>query len=100
MDRPPHPYASFLADVEKPSRYTGARWWPAAAPPPPLPGPRPPFTAAFSGGGPGGARPPLCREWAAPRRAGVPRRERLIRLAERFPLYVPELYATSRDPET
>ena len=37
-----------------------------------------------------------CRRWCARRRrcarAGVPRRERLIRLAASYPLYVPELY--------
>lgn len=44
--------------------------------------------------------PPLCLEFAALRRAGVPRRERLIRLAAKYPLYVPELYATTRDPDS
>src|SRR6516162_7083818 len=44
--------------------------------------------------------PPLVLEAAALRRAGVPRRERLCRLAERYPLYVPELYATDIDAET
>ena len=41
--------------------------------------------------------PALVREAAALRRAGVPRRERLIRLAASYPLYVPELYATEVD---
>ena len=36
--------------------------------------------------------PPLCLEAAELRRAGVPRRERLVRLAAKYPLYVPELY--------
>jgi radical SAM-linked protein len=39
-------------------------------------------------------------EAAELRRAGVPRRERLIRLAAKYPLYVPELYTTKVDEET
>ena len=44
--------------------------------------------------------PPLVLEAAELRRAGVPRRERLIRLAEGYPLYIPELYATEIDAES
>jgi radical SAM family uncharacterized protein/radical SAM-linked protein len=44
--------------------------------------------------------PALVLEAAALRRAGIARRERLIRLAAAYPLYVPELYTTARDPET
>jgi radical SAM family uncharacterized protein/radical SAM-linked protein len=64
------------------------------------PEPLAPFIDAFFLGEAEEALPPLCLEVAALRRAGVPRRERLVRLAERYPLYVPELYATHRDPET
>ena len=57
------------------------------------PEPLAPFIDAFFIGEAEEALPALVLEFAALRRAGVPRRERLIRLAERFPLYVPELYA-------
>jgi radical SAM family uncharacterized protein/radical SAM-linked protein len=64
------------------------------------PEPLAPFIDAFFLGEAEEALPPLCLEAAALRRAGMPRRERLVELATRYPLYVPELYATVRDPET
>ncbi len=64
------------------------------------PEPLAPFIDAFFIGEAEEHLPALCLEVAELRRQGVPRRERLIRLAERYPLYVPELYATLRDPET
>jgi radical SAM family uncharacterized protein/radical SAM-linked protein len=41
--------------------------------------------------------PALCMEAADLRRAKLARREILIRLAQKYPLYVPALYATARD---
>jgi len=64
------------------------------------PEPLAPFIDAFFIGEAEEALPPLVREAATLARAGVPRRERLIRLAAAFPLYVPELYATETDAET
>src|SRR5436190_12512286 len=64
------------------------------------PEPLAPFIDAFFIGEGEEALPPLVREAAALARAGVPRRERLIRLAASYPLYVPELYATEIDAET
>src|ERR1043165_8847423 len=64
------------------------------------PEPLAPFIDAFFIGEAEEALPGLVLEAAALRRAGVPRRERLIQLAARFPLYVPELYATHRDPDS
>jgi radical SAM family uncharacterized protein/radical SAM-linked protein len=64
------------------------------------PEPLSPFIDAFFIGEAEEQLPPLVLEFAALRRAGVPRRERLCRLAERYPLYVPELYATAVDEET
>ncbi len=64
------------------------------------PEPLAPFIDAFFIGEAEEMLPPLVREAAALRRAGVPRRERLIRLAQKYPLYVPELYATELEPET
>jgi radical SAM family uncharacterized protein/radical SAM-linked protein len=64
------------------------------------PEPLAPFIDAFFIGEAEERLPPLVLEAAALRRAGVPRRERLCRLAERYPLYVPELYATEIDEET
>jgi radical SAM family uncharacterized protein/radical SAM-linked protein len=64
------------------------------------PEPLAPFIDAFFIGEGEEALPGLVREAAALARAGVPRRERLIRLAAAFPLYVPELYATETDAET
>jgi radical SAM family uncharacterized protein/radical SAM-linked protein len=63
------------------------------------PEPLAPFIDAFFIGEAEEALPALVLEFAALRRAGVPRRERLIQLAAHYPLYVPELYATARDPE-
>ena len=64
------------------------------------PEPLAPFIDAFFIGEAEERLPPLVLEAAELRRAGVPRRERLCRLAERYPLYVPELYATEIDAET
>ena len=61
------------------------------------PEPLAPFIDAFFIGEAEEALPPLVREAAELRRAGVSRRERLCRLAEKYPLYVPELYATELD---
>jgi len=64
------------------------------------PEPLAPFIDAFFIGEAEERLPALVLEAAELRRAGVPRRERLIRLAETYPLYVPELYATEIDEET
>jgi radical SAM family uncharacterized protein/radical SAM-linked protein len=64
------------------------------------PEPLAPFIDAFFIGEAEEALPALVRAAVEMRRAGVPRRERLVRLAERFPLYVPELYATELDAES
>src|SRR5450432_733602 len=64
------------------------------------PEPLAPFIDAFFIGEAEEALPPLVREAAELRRAGVSRRERLVRLAEKYPLYVPELYATEMEAET
>jgi len=64
------------------------------------PEPLAPFIDAFFIGEGEEALPGLVREAAALARAGVGRRERLIRLAAAYPLYVPELYATEIDAET
>ena len=64
------------------------------------PEPLAPFIDAFFIGEAEEKLPPLCLDAAELRRQGVPRRERLCRLAEKYPLYVPELYSTSVDPET
>jgi radical SAM family uncharacterized protein/radical SAM-linked protein len=64
------------------------------------PEPLAPFIDAFFIGEAEEKLPPLVLEAAALARAGVPRRERLARLAAAYPLYVPELYATEVDPET
>jgi len=64
------------------------------------PEPLAPFIDAFFIGEAEEKLPSLVLEAAALRRAGVPRRERLIRLAAAYPLYVPELYTTRRDAET
>jgi radical SAM family uncharacterized protein/radical SAM-linked protein len=63
------------------------------------PQPLAPFIDAFFIGEAEEALPALVLELAAMRKAGIPRRERLIRLAAAYPLYVPELYETKRDPE-
>jgi radical SAM family uncharacterized protein/radical SAM-linked protein len=64
------------------------------------PEPLAPFVDAFFIGEAEEALPPLCLEAAALRRQGIPRRERLIRLAQNYPLYVPELYTTTVDADT
>jgi radical SAM family uncharacterized protein/radical SAM-linked protein len=64
------------------------------------PEPLAPFIDAFFIGEGEEQLPPLCLEAAELRRAGVPRRERLIRLAQKYALYAPELYAVERDAET
>jgi radical SAM family uncharacterized protein/radical SAM-linked protein len=64
------------------------------------PEPLAPFIDAFFIGEAEEHLPPLVLEAAELRRAGVPRRERLVRLAAKYPLYVPELYATKVDDET
>jgi radical SAM family uncharacterized protein/radical SAM-linked protein len=64
------------------------------------PEPLAPFVDAFFIGEAEELLPALCLEAAELQRAQVPRSERLARLATRFPLYVPSLYRTSRDPAT
>jgi len=64
------------------------------------PEPLAPFIDAFFIGEAEEALPALVLAFATMRREGLPRRERLIRLAAEFPLYVPELYPTTRDPRT
>ncbi len=64
------------------------------------PEPLAPFIDAFFIGEAEEKLPPLCLEAAELRRAGIPRRERLIRLAEKYPLYVPELYRLQVDGDT
>jgi radical SAM family uncharacterized protein/radical SAM-linked protein len=64
------------------------------------PEPLAPFIDAFFIGEAEEDLPPLCLEAAALRRAGVSRRERLIQLASKYPLYVPALYQLERDEDT
>ena len=64
------------------------------------PEPLAPFIDAFFIGEAEELLPVLCLEAAELSRAQMPRRERLARLAARYPLYVPSLYCTSRDPAT
>jgi radical SAM superfamily enzyme YgiQ (UPF0313 family) len=64
------------------------------------PEPLAPFIDAFFIGEAEEHLPPLVLEAAELRREGVPRRERLIRLAAKYPLYIPELYTTKVDDET
>jgi len=64
------------------------------------PEPLAPFIDAFFIGEAEEVLPALVREAAGLRRAGVSRRERLVRLAEKYPLYVPELYTTELDAES
>ncbi|HVR62259.1 MAG TPA: TIGR03960 family B12-binding radical SAM protein [Polyangia bacterium] len=64
------------------------------------PEPLAPFVDAFFIGEGEELLPPLVLEFAELRRAGVARRERLARLAARYPLYVPELYEAAIDEET
>ena len=69
---------------------------PAATHPEPLA----PFIDAFFIGEAEERLPDLCLEASELRRTGAPRREILAQLAERYPLYVPALYATRREPST
>jgi radical SAM family uncharacterized protein/radical SAM-linked protein len=64
------------------------------------PEPIAPFIDAFFIGEAEEHLPPLVLEAATLRRAGMARRERLIQLAAKYPLYVPELYTTKVDDET
>src|SRR5258706_4346505 len=64
------------------------------------PEPLAPFIDAFFIGEAEEQLPPLVLEAARLRRAGVSRRERLVRLAAKYPLYPPELYTTKVDEET
>jgi len=64
------------------------------------PEPLAPFVDAFFIGEAEEHLPPLCLEAAELRRRKLPRREILIRLAEKYPLYVPALYACEADPAT
>jgi radical SAM family uncharacterized protein/radical SAM-linked protein len=64
------------------------------------PEPLAPFIDAFFIGEAEAQLPALVRTAAALRRAGVPRRERLIQLAASYALYVPELYETHLDEDS
>jgi radical SAM family uncharacterized protein/radical SAM-linked protein len=64
------------------------------------PEPLAPFIDAFFIGEAEELLPALCLEAGELRRARLPRLEVLARLAEHYPLYVPALYATHRDPAT
>jgi radical SAM family uncharacterized protein/radical SAM-linked protein len=64
------------------------------------PEPLAPFVDAFFIGEAEELLPDLCLEAADLRRAKVGRLEILARLAEKYPLYVPALYATERDEAT
>ena len=64
------------------------------------PEPLAPFVDAFFIGEAEELLPALCLEIADLRRQRLPRLELLARLAARYPLYVPALYATERDPAT
>jgi radical SAM family uncharacterized protein/radical SAM-linked protein len=59
-----------------------------------------PFIDAFFIGEAEEALPKLCLDVAALRQQGVPRLEMLARCAQSYPLYVPALYETYRDPKT
>jgi radical SAM superfamily enzyme YgiQ (UPF0313 family) len=64
------------------------------------PEPLAPFIDAFFIGEAEELLPALCLEAADLRRAKLGRLELLTRLARKYPLYVPALYPTVRDPET
>jgi radical SAM family uncharacterized protein/radical SAM-linked protein len=64
------------------------------------PEPLAPFIDAFFIGEAEELLPSLCREIAELRRLRLARREILARLAGRYPLYAPALYAVERDPRT
>jgi radical SAM family uncharacterized protein/radical SAM-linked protein len=62
------------------------------------PEPAAPFFDAFLVGEAEEVLPSLLLSWTRMKKAGVPRRERLIRLAARGGIYVPSLYETAIDP--
>jgi radical SAM family uncharacterized protein/radical SAM-linked protein len=64
------------------------------------PEPVAPFFDAFFIGEAEKELPALCLEWATLRKEGGARREALCRLAAKYPLYVPALYATEIDEST
>jgi hypothetical protein len=64
------------------------------------PEPVAPFFDAFLIGEAEEVLPDLLLAWARMKRGGVPRRERLIRLASRGGVYVPSLYTTTIDART
>src|SRR5205823_92443 len=64
------------------------------------PEPVAPFFDAFLIGEAEEVLPDLLLHWARLKKQGVPRRERLIRLAARGGVYVPSLYQTAIDPRT
>jgi len=64
------------------------------------PEPLAPFVDAFFIGEAEEHLPALCLAFSQMRAEGVPRTERLIRLSEQFPLYVPELYETEVEPDS
>jgi radical SAM family uncharacterized protein/radical SAM-linked protein len=64
------------------------------------PEPLAPFIDAFFIGEAEEHLPPLCLEAAELRRMKIPRREILIRLAGKYPLYVPALYSCEADAAT
>jgi radical SAM family uncharacterized protein/radical SAM-linked protein len=64
------------------------------------PEPMAPFFDAFLIGEAEEVLPDLLLAWARMKRAGVPRQERLIRLAARGGVYVPSLYTTTIDART
>jgi len=59
-----------------------------------------PFFDAFLIGEAEEVLPDLLLAWARMKKSGVPRQERLIRLAARGGIYVPALYTTTIDPRT
>jgi radical SAM family uncharacterized protein/radical SAM-linked protein len=64
------------------------------------PEPVAPFFDAFLIGEAEEVLPDLLLAWARMKRAGIARKERLIRLAARGGVYVPSLYTTAIDPRT
>jgi radical SAM family uncharacterized protein/radical SAM-linked protein len=64
------------------------------------PEPLAPFIDAFVIGDGEQKATEVALTWARLRRAGVPRRERLVALARLGAVYVPSLYATAVDPDT
>lgn len=64
------------------------------------PEPVAPFFDAFLIGEAENVLPGLLLDWAQQKQAGVPRKERLIRLAQSGCVYVPSLYTVRQDPDT